>query len=145
MRDAEISAPLMRTLADALEVDEENLRFADLPRDRGNVLSENLRLLFSTLGHGGKKAIALELGIDPTTISRWLSGAYEPQLASLRQLVSYFGLPPDTDIQEDPIFLSVEPISVIERRNWLHGRVNALSSNELRELFPALVRILEER
>jgi transcriptional regulator with XRE-family HTH domain len=145
--DAEISSGHLHALAEALgfEVEVESLRFANLPRDRGHVLSENLRFLFSTLGHGGKKAIASELGIDPTTVSRWLSGAYEPQLASLRQLVSHFGLPADTDLQEDPIFLSAEPVSAIERRTWLHERINALSRNELRELFPALLRILEER
>jgi transcriptional regulator with XRE-family HTH domain len=145
LSDAEISSDQIRTLADGLEVDEENLRFADLPRDRGNVLSENLHYLFGALGHGGKKAIASKLGIDPTTVSRWLSGAYEPQPTSLRQLASHFGLPSGTDLLEDPVFLSVEPISTSERKLWLSKRISALSADELRELFPALRRLLEER
>jgi transcriptional regulator with XRE-family HTH domain len=145
LQDAEISSRQMQAIADALGLDEENLRFANLPRDRGRVLSENLRFLFSTLGHGGKKSLASKLGIDPTTVSRWLSGAYEPQPASLSLLVSEFGLPSGTNLEEDPVFLSVEPVSVIERKQWLNKRVNALPSGELRELFPALRRLLEER
>jgi transcriptional regulator with XRE-family HTH domain len=108
-------------------------------------LAENLRFLFSGLGHGGKKSLASKLGIDPTTVSRWLSGAYEPQPASLSQLVSEFGLPSGTNLEEDPVFLSIEPVSLIERREWINKRINVLSSDELRELFPALRRLLEER
>jgi hypothetical protein len=106
--DAEISSAQLRLLAETLGIEEESLRFADLPRDRGNVLSENLRFLFGTLAHGEKKALASKLGVDPTTISRWLSGAYEPQQTSLRQLVSHFGLPSGTDLRETPVFLSAE-------------------------------------
>jgi transcriptional regulator with XRE-family HTH domain len=142
--DVEISSGQLRALAEALGFDEENLRFADLPRDRGNALSENIRFFFSSLQHGGKKSLASKLGIDPTTVSRWLSGNFEPQPASLRHLVSEFGLPSGTNLLEDPVFLSAEPVSVIERKQWLNERINALSSDELRELFPALRRLLEE-
>ena len=75
--DAEISSGQLRALAEALGFDEENLRFADLPRDRGNVLSENIAF-FSSLQHGGKKSLASKLGIDPTRVSRWLSGNFDP-------------------------------------------------------------------
>jgi transcriptional regulator with XRE-family HTH domain len=143
--DADLSERHLDALAEALGLDVETLLYANLPRDRGRVLAENLRFLFSSVGHGGKKSLAANLGIDPTTVSRWLSGAYEPQPASLRQLVSEFGLPSDTDLQKDPVFLSVEPISLIERREWVNKRINALSSNEMRELFPAFRRLLEER
>jgi transcriptional regulator with XRE-family HTH domain len=143
--DAEITVPQVRAIAEALGLDEENLRYANLPRDRGRVLPENLRFLFGTLGHGGKKSLASKLSIDPTTVSRWLSGAYEPQPASLSQLVSEFGLPSGTNLLEDPVFLSAEPVSGLERRQWLNERINALSSEELRELFPALRRLVEER
>lgn len=143
--DADLPDSHLRALANSLGLDVETLRYSHLPRDRGGVLAENLRFLFSSLGHGGKKSLASTLRIDPTTVSRWLSGAYEPQPASLRQLVSEFGLPADTNLQEDAVFLSTEPISAIERREWVNKRINALSSSEIRELFPALRRLLEER
>jgi transcriptional regulator with XRE-family HTH domain len=121
-----------------------SLRFADLVSDSCNVLVENLKFLFDTLGRGGKKSVAEELGVAQTTVSRWLNGSYEPQAYNLRQMIIYFGLRPDTDLRETPVFLSVEPVALTERRNWLHSRLNALSSADLRDLYPALRRLLEE-
>jgi hypothetical protein len=143
--DDQIADEHLRELARALDVEDEgeHLRFADLPRD-SNVLVENVRFLFGCLAHGGKKAFAAHMKVDPTTVSRWLSGAYEPQGPSLRQLVSYFGLPPDTDLRHSPIFLLVEPIATNQRRDWLHARIDALSDEDLRQLYPALRRLLEE-
>jgi transcriptional regulator with XRE-family HTH domain len=123
----------------------DNLRHAGYALDGCNVLVENLRYLLNSLGRGGKKVLAGELGVDPTTISRWLNGSFIPQTSTLRQLISHFGLPPHTDLQEDPIFLSAEPISATERRNWLHGRIANLPPDELRALYPALRRLLEDR
>jgi transcriptional regulator with XRE-family HTH domain len=122
-----------------------NLRFGDLVSDGCNVLVENLKFLFNTLGRGGKKSLAHELGVAQTTVSRWLNGSNEPKAYNLRQMIIYFGLKPETDLRETPVFLSVEPVALTDRRNWLHGRLNALSSYDLRELYPALRRLLEEK
>lgn len=147
LNDAELSPQELGELARSLEIenDGESLRFADFAQEANGVLRENLKFLFDSLGYGGKKTLATELGIDPTTISRWLNGAYEPNLPTIRQLVTYFGLPPLTDLREEPVFLSVEPVALAERRRWLHSRIEALSSDMLRELYPALRRLLEER
>jgi transcriptional regulator with XRE-family HTH domain len=95
----------------------------------------------------GTKADELwgSLGVEPTTVSRWLNGSYKPQASNLRRMVTYFELPPDTDLRETPLFLSEEPVALTDRRNWLHSRLNALSSADLRDLYPALRRLLEER
>ena len=145
--DGQITPDELRELARVFEqVDEgESIRFDDLVAGGTHVLVENLRFLFDSLGHGGKKQVAAELSIDPTTVSRWLSGTFEPQGPSLRQLVAYFGLSPDTDLRERPIFLTVEPVGVTERRRWLHERIDTLSADDFRELYPALRRMLGDR
>jgi hypothetical protein len=147
LADEQVTPEVLRDVARAFEHGDEgeSLRFADLAQDGGSVLLENLKFLFESLGHGGKKTVAAELSIDPTTVSRWLSGAYEPQAPSLRQIVTFFGLPPETDLRETPVFLSVEPVAVSERRRWLHSRIDALAPDEFRELYPALRRMLEDR
>jgi hypothetical protein len=145
--DEQVTTEALKDLARVFDqADEgESIRFGNLVGDGTQVLVENLRFLFDALGHGGKKHVAAELSIDPTTVSRWLSGAFEPQGPSLRQLVTYFGLSPNIDLRETPIFLSIEPVAVAERRRWLHARIDALSPEEFRELYPALRRMLEER
>jgi transcriptional regulator with XRE-family HTH domain len=144
--DEQITSEALRDLARAFEQadDGESLRFSDFFGEGTNVLAENLRFLFASLGRGSKKQIAAELEVDPTTVSRWLSGAFEPQGALLRQLVTYFGLPQDTDLRRTPIFLSVEPVAAAQRRQWLHTQIDALSAEDFRELYPALRRMLKE-
>jgi transcriptional regulator with XRE-family HTH domain len=147
MLDEQVTSDALRSLARVFDCadDGESIRLDDLVGEATNILVENLRYLFKDLGRGGKKQLAAELSIDPTTVSRWLSGAFEPQGPSLRQLVAYFGLPPDTDLRKTPIFLSVEPVAAIDRKRWLHARIDALSPDEFRELYPALRRMLGEQ
>lgn len=145
--DTSIPVEELRELARALDVDEEgeSLRYSDLAAEGVNVLVENLRFLFDSLGRGGKKVVAIELGVDPTTISRWLCASCEPHPGSMHQLVAYFGLPAGTDLREDTVFLSAEPVSLTEQKKWVHDRVLSLGAKEFRELYPALRRMLEER
>jgi hypothetical protein len=43
------------------------------------------------------------------------------------------------------VFLSVEPVALKDRRRWLHTRLDALNPDELRDLYPALRRLLDGR
>ena len=45
----------------------------------------------------------------------------------------------------EPVFLSAEPVAVLERRKLIRERIDVLSEKEFRELYPALRRLLEER
>jgi hypothetical protein len=145
--DDKLTPGQLAELSRALETGDDisDIRYSDLLADSGReVLAENLRFLFGSLEHGGKKSLAKSFEIDPTTISRWLAGTSEPQGPALRQIGAYFGLPMDADLRHDPVFLSMEPVSVVAKRKWLRERVNSLSNEELNELYPALRRLLEE-
>jgi len=137
--DAECSQ-LARAIGMASEA--ETLRFADMLEADCDVLRENLGYLMNALGHGGKKALAAKLSVDPTTISRWLNGTSQPNEATLRQLAAHFGVPAGLDLRGDPVFLSLEPVALSERRQWLVSRLESLSADELRDLYPALRRML---
>jgi len=145
--DTQVSANELQRLASLFnrENEPESLRLGDLSTDDCNILQENLRFLFQSLGRGGKKSLSGELGVDPTTISRWLNGSFEPQPSSLGQIISYFGLPPETDLHEKLLCLSIDPVALTDRRSWIHSRIDALSAKELIELYPAFQRLLEER
>jgi len=147
LADEHVRDEHVRELGLVLELggDAENLRYPPPGLDRGKVFRENLRFLFNSLGRGGKTNLAVDLEVDPTTISRWLNGSYEPHSTTIQRLVSHFGLPLGTNLFEEPLFLSAEPAAMTERRQWLHSRLDGLSVDELRELYPALRRLLEER
>jgi transcriptional regulator with XRE-family HTH domain len=141
--DAVVTEEQLAAIAERFGLGEvEELRYSDFATERADVLRENLRYFFSSIEHGGKKALARALEIDPTTISRWLNGSYPPQGPTLGRLVSHFGLPEGTDLRKDPVFLSAEPLASLERRRQIHAAVDALSEREFRELYPALKRLL---
>ena len=133
----------LQDLAEALGITEEELTHADLIAESGvDVLLENLRYLAETLARGGKAELAESLGRDATTISKWLRGQSHPPVATQAQIAGFFGLPAGTDLATEPVFLSMDPISVTERREWLHARVDLLRPEEIAALFPALRRLL---
>lgn len=145
--DSALTSAQLTDLSRALDLSEDgsDLRYSDLLGDsHRHVLAENLKFLFDSLEHGGKKKLAKSFGVDPTTISRWLAGTSEPQGPGLRQIVSYFGLPIDTDLRRDAVFLSLEPVSSVGKRHWVRDRLDKLSEQELQDLYPALRRMLEE-
>lgn len=143
--DEAVTAAQLESLARALELPDDGagLRFED-PLARTKVLQANLRFLFNQLEHGRKKAAAASLGIAQTTISRWLSGATEPEGPNLEKLVSHFQLPWGTDLRKDPIFLSLEPVSSQAKRHWVRDRLDKVSEQDLQDLYPALRRMLDD-
>jgi len=114
-------------------------------RGGGDALRQNLRRLVGSLGSGGQKRLAQDLGFDPTTVSRWYRGKHRPNPANLDKLRSYFGLPEGTDLRTEPIYASTAPVGEAEQKAWLHERINRLDADALRDLFPALERLLSER
>lgn len=108
-----------------------------------DILAENIRFLINTLPHGEKKKFAAKLGIDVTTVSRWIKGAQRPTKTKLKQIVNYFGLPPDTDLEGEAVFLWTGPISESQMKDWISARIEHLNGKTIREIFPALRKLLK--
>lgn len=144
LTDREVSSTQLTALSGALgfEADEQDLRYVDLLSEGVDILFENLSFLFAGLERGGKKALANALQVDPTTVSRWLNGSFEPNRSMLDALAQYFGLPYGTDLKTDPVFLSVAPVAVSAQKQWTVEQIERMNSAEFRSLYPALLRLL---
>jgi transcriptional regulator with XRE-family HTH domain len=99
-----------------------------------DLFHENHSFLVDLLPHGEKKRFAMKLGVDATTISRWKSGAQHPTKKKTLKILRYFLLPEDTDLMVAPVFLSATPVGTGEMRDWLHGQIDTLSAESLRDL-----------
>lgn len=108
-----------------------------------DVYTENIRHLINTLPHGQKKKFAAKLGIDVTTVSRWLNGAQRPTKTKLKKICNFFGLPPEANLEADAVFLWTGPIGESQIKNWISDKIERLDEKTLREIFPALRRLLK--
>ncbi len=115
-----------------------------LEKHGGDILVENIRHLIDGLPHGQKKEFAAKLGVDVTTVSRWIGGAQHPTKKKLKEIGKYFGLPPGTDLDSEPIFLWTDPVSEAQIKNWLMEQIQQIDGKTLREIFPALRRLLKK-
>jgi len=114
-----------------------------LEKHGGDILVENIRHLIDGLPHGQKKEFAAKLGVDATTVSRWIGGAQRPTKKKLEEIGKYFGLLPGTDLNSEPIFLWTEPISESQMKSWITENIQQMGGRTLREIFPALRRLLK--
>ena len=140
----ELTAKEKKALANVTGLSPEDF-YADLLEKQGvNILVENIRHLINGLPHGQKKEFAAKLEVDVTTVSRWIGGAQRPTKKKLEEIGKYFGLPPGTDLDSEPIFLWTEPISESQMKSWIIDTIQQTDGKTLREIFPALRRLLKK-
>jgi len=139
------SAAELERLARVLEVPDEELRLGRLfDSTRVDVLGKNIEHLLDGLAHGEHKQLAAALDVHPTTVSRWSGGKQQPPAATRERLCRYFGKPAGTDLTTEPLFLDPTPHSEQGMRDRLENYIRQMSVRTLRELYPALERLLNK-
>jgi transcriptional regulator with XRE-family HTH domain len=133
----------IRRITEIFGLSEDGFVAADMLTENGvDVLRNNLTRLTGELKRGAQQQLAHDLGFHETTISNWLSGSRQPAGRGLVALCRHFALPRETDLRTEPLFLSPSPVGAREQRDWLSDRIDRLEAETLRDLFPALERIL---
>lgn len=143
-RGAPLSPQDLRLLTSALSAQyltDENILYAEPTSEE--VVQGNVRYLLMDLQHGEQKRLADSIGVSENTVSRWRKGTQTPEREQIDRLKEFFCIPAQIDLQRSPIFLSEEPVSDRQRRAWLQSRLERLDARLLRDLFPALSRLLE--
>jgi transcriptional regulator with XRE-family HTH domain len=130
-------------IANATHCSEEELQLARLV-EGVDILQENFKFLVTGFEHGRAKKFAEHIQVKPVTVSRWANKSQKPQKRVFPAVCRYFELPEGTDLEEDALFLLPYPDNDKQRRTWLQQRIEHLSPTALRELFPALQRLLKE-
>jgi transcriptional regulator with XRE-family HTH domain len=135
------SLEVVEALAGRFAVSPEEMLQSDLTQDSGcNVLRENLKYLLAE--RGAKKHIAESLGVQPMTVSKWLSGTTTPNSSNIRSIAGYFGFSASVNLATDRLFLDPTPASSQQQRRWLIERIEQIDASELREYFPVLQKLL---
>jgi hypothetical protein len=138
----ELTPKDIRQIAEANSLEDGDLHFEDFLRET-NVIAENLRYLLDSLPHGGQKALAELLAVNPATVAKWKMGEQLPSPKHLAATRRFFGLSESIDLHQHAIFLSLIPIGAHAKRQWLLDRLQSLEEDRLNDYFPALKRLIE--
>jgi transcriptional regulator with XRE-family HTH domain len=134
----------MKALAHATGLALHDLSRNLLEKRNVDILAENIRFLINSLPHGQKKEFAAKLGVDVTTVSRWISGSQRPTKKKLAEIGKYFSIPSRVNLGSDELFLWTEPIGENQMKSWIAERIRQINGETLRDIFPALRRLLEK-
>lgn len=132
-----------KRIAAAFEEDAETLQSVPLyGSGEWTILRENLRYLLDSLEDRTQKALAAEVGKSEESVSRWVSQGTTPHPATLRKLLSCFGLSSDIDLKSEPLFLSTSPVGGYAQKKWILDYIKKLPPEEIAPVFEAIRRIL---
>ncbi len=108
-----------------------------------NIWQENILFLLDKLIHGENSHLAEHLGISSGNISKWKKRQHEPEKTHKYMIHTFFKLSSKIDLEQYPLFLSIEPVRTQEQKEWLRKKIQDLTEETTQELFPALKRLLE--
>ncbi|AMA10653.1 hypothetical protein [Picosynechococcus sp. PCC 73109] len=107
-----------------------------------SIWQENIVFLLTTLQHGRYQELAEYLKIDRATLSKWKSKITKARSSHKEKLRIFFGISPEIDLEQYPLFLSIEPFSIAEKKQHLKDKIDALDEEVCTQLFPALEKLL---
>jgi transcriptional regulator with XRE-family HTH domain len=115
-----------------------------LSNNKISIFMENLDYLLEQLNNKKQGEILSEIGISRSTYSRLKNNQQSPNSHTRRKICDFFGINEATNLSEEPLFLSLEPIGIYLQKQWLYERIDQISGIEFQRLFPALRRIFDE-
>ncbi len=131
----------VEVVADAFGQELESLITAPLYGSGTTLRTQNLRCLVEALPKGQGQVAAKEIGITAPQLSRWGTKVLNPREEHVRKLLKFHGMDQDIDLQDVPIFLSLEPISGFGRKSWMIDRLREMPADEAAELYPAMKKL----
>ncbi len=109
-----------------------------------DVWQENFLFLLEKISSGEKGKFTAYINADISNFSKWKKKTQKPARNKQTIVKKYFNLSSDINLEQDLLFLSLDPISIEEKRQWICNSVNNLNSNTIQELFPAFKRLLKD-
>lgn len=131
-------------LVDVTGFEKEELFGVPLYTRERPLFAQNLRHLVESIPHGQGRQAAAKIGITESQLSRWRKWGDErkPHRTNVRNLLKFHGMDPDLDLDDVPVFLSMEPLSGYAQKEWLTSRVREMPASEISKIYSALKRML---
>lgn len=107
-----------------------------------SMLKLNVAFLLNSLPQGMRKQLAGQLHVRQETVSRWAKTKVPPARRHRSSILKFMGLPESLDLKVVPLFLSIEPIGVFQRKLELKQKLDSIPNDDLKSILPALERLM---
>lgn len=131
-------------IAERNQLSDENLLWQDVVKE-AEMFQENIKFLFDEIELNSKRKLAKGLRVSKDTVTAWMNKGRVPIKDNQGTVLDFFGLPQDTDLNNNALFLSLDPVTELAKRNWLKKRIDTIKKEELIALYPALEKLLEDK
>jgi hypothetical protein len=113
-----------------------------------SIWQENIIFLLDRLEHGEKSKLIENLKekspkFSNANFSKWEERKHIPNTKYKNIIHHFFNLPNQIDLEKEPLFLSIDPIRIQEKKSWLCQKIQELPEQKVRDFFPALKCLLE--
>lgn len=139
----------LANLARKFDLSEDVILSGSLLTELGlDIFRENMVYLLSMLKAIDitHKALALEVGVTPHTISRWAQKTSEPAGRSLVKFMvlieERLGNSVAVDLNKEKLFLELSPPGRSFKREEVKNLLNIMDDDEFERLYPALIKLL---
>ena len=113
-----------------------------IEHSKEDIFEKNLQYLLSTLEHGENAEFAEEIGVNPSTLTRWKQGKTKPDKYALSQIAKYFGIKDVDELRTQFLFLELEPVSTRQKKQQCKKMIDEMDKEAFEAIFVALGKLL---
>ena len=106
------------------------------------LIDKNLRYLLSSLEWGENTAFIEEIGVNPSTVTRWKQGTTKPDKESQLRICQFFGYPDTQILKTGLLFLGLVPVSSQQRKQLCKKMIDEMDKEAFEQIYPALRKLL---
>ena len=112
-------------------------------REKEELLERNLQYLLKTLTRGNNVKFIKEIGVNPSTVSRWKQGLTKPDKYSQANICRYFGYHDTAVLRNSYILFGLEPVSCEQKKQRIKEMIESMDKDTFESIYPALEKLLK--
>ena len=139
---SQINATMQNVGMDLSDI-ETRLLFPDLVKTAGAELMDlNIQYLLHSVAAGRIQSFADAIGVNASTVSRWLRKKTKPDSYARKQISEYFGFGSEEELVLSFLFLGLDPVTDAQKRMYCQKLIDEIDRDAFLKIYPALKKLL---
>lgn len=107
------------------------------------LLDLNIQYLIRSVACGKAQHFADAIGVNISTVNRWLNRKTRPDTYAKAQIADYFGFTSQEEIITSFVFLGLDPITDAQKRMYCQNQIDLMDKDAFLKIYPALIKLLK--